>query len=137
MKKIILIFTLLLPLTTFGQEQTLTNDYVQLSSIYFQKESTKINVGQRQMIWDQGRYFTFTNTISKIVFKVFCTSNEYNSCGGDKLLLKRVRTIKNILIKDCNVDSTRFITILIGDKIRTNNNPSANRRVDIEILKLK
>jgi len=136
MKKIIFIFTLLITLNTFGQEH-LTNDYVQLSSIYFQQGSTKINDGQRQMIWDQGRYFEFTNTISKIVFKVFCTSNEYNGYGGDKFLLKRVRTIKNILIKDCNVDSTRFITILIGNKITTNNNPSANRRVDIEILTQK
>ena len=134
MKKLMIVLYLLSSLTVFGQDTSNTNTYIQLSSVYYSTPGhVNVSLGQRQMIWDQGRYLTFINSVSKIVLKAYSSSHEYKSFGGDKLLTKRINNIKNILIKDCGIDSTRFIIMLIGDKMKTNNNPIGNQRVDIEI----
>jgi hypothetical protein len=137
MKNLILLFSLLVfSLTSFGQDTTNTykDSYIQLSSFYFiVPGKSNVTIQQKQMIWDQGRYFKNINPESTIILKAYSSKKEYK-LYGDKLLVERMNKIKNILINDCGVDSSRFIFYVIGDLIQTNNNPVANQRVDVEIL---
>lgn len=133
MKKLVLCLFLFVSIQVMGQTIN-DSQYVQLSSVYYITPGhSNLTFGQRQCIWDQGRYLSFINPDCKILLKAYSSDIEYGKYGN-KLLQKRIKIIKNLLITDCNVDSSRFIVILIGNMVKTNNNPVANQRVDIEII---
>ena len=133
MKKFLIIFFLMFPMSLFSQ--SFDDTYIQLSSIYFLKTgSSTIPMGYKLLIYEQGRYFYKINTTAKILLKAYSSNQEYKKFG-DQLLIQRVNKIKNILVQDCFVDSTRFVIDLVGNKVQTNKKSIANQRVDIEITR--
>ncbi len=102
-------------------------------SIYFEPFRNDLNKIEVEKILNQGKFFSIIDVRSKIVFMAYSTADEYKNYG-DQLLMDRINVIKDIFINDCYLDSSRFIYVLIGDKIAPNINPLTTQRVDIEPL---
>lgn len=125
MKHLFFVFYLLLSINSLGQNNS--------KSIYFEPFRSDLNKIEVEKILNQGKFFSIIDVRSKIVFMAYSTADEYKNYG-DQLLMDRINVIKDIFINDCYLDSSRFIYVLIGDKIAPNINPLTTQRVDIEPL---